>query len=542
MGQSLASTSSVICGIVISFFLILWRFKLPLSLAQIGFQTTLMWGIIYNAYFSGGVSSPVMIWMGIVPILPLFTVSRRWSYAWLFISFSLVIFIYWGQTRGLLAINNIENQAQLALRATMIGMLCITQMILVMTYDSANSQVIRHIKKRNKTLLKLSNDLQILSGHKDKFLATVSHEMRTPLNAIMGYLGLLANTHNLDAIESNYVQGAQNASAHLVSVINDLLDFSQIQQGKFIYLPQTINLPQTFIKIHESLAPIAADKLIDFSINFSTDLPSWVLADSHRLSQIYLNLLRNALRFTSKGGVYSHISFLPNIEAEEMGTLLLDVRDTGIGIDAKHHKEIFEPFIQLPNSSEMTQDNSLRGNGLGLSITRSLIQKMGGSIEVLSTLGSGSTFKINIPITISSEPLSIDSTKVASSESAEIHLLIVDDHATNRLVVAATIKKFIPDARIDQAKNGSEAIQKMIATSYDLVLMDLIMPDLSGIEVVRQIRTQASYPRSQVKVIALTANIGEDVQRECHAVGILDLLPKPFVREVLIQTILKHSK
>lgn len=542
MGQHLASSSSIICGVVISLFLILWRLSLPLALAQIGFQTTLLWGIIYNAFYSGGVSSPVMIWMGIVPILPLFTVSRRWSYAWLVISFSLVMFIYWGQTHEFLAISNIENPAQLALRATMIGMLCITQMILVMTYDSANSQVIRHIKKRNKTLQKLSNDLQILSSHKDKFLATVSHEMRTPLNAIMGYLGLLANTQNLDAIESNYVQGAQNASAHLVSVINDLLDFSQIQQGKFIYLPQTINLPQTFLRIHESLAPIAADKLIDFSINFSKNLPTLVLADPHRLSQIYLNLLRNALRFTSKGSVFTYLTFHQSNEAKEVGTLQIDVKDTGIGIDATHHKEIFEPFIQLPDSSESAQDNSLRGNGLGLSITRSLIQKMGGSIEVLSSLGSGSTFKISLPLAISNVPVSIQTTKALAQTTSEIHLLIVDDHATNRLVVAATIKKFIPDARIDQAKNGSEAIQKMTATSYDLVLMDLIMPDLSGVEVVRHIRLQAPYPRSQVKVIALTANIGDDVQRECKDVGILDLLPKPFVREVLIQTILKHSK
>lgn len=365
--------------------------------------------------------------------------------------------------------------------------------------------------------------------------------MRTPLNAIMGYLGLLANTHSLDAIESNYVQGAQNASAHLISVINDLLDFSQIQQGKFIYSPKAISLTETFLNLHETLAPLAADKSLDYSIHLDSELPPWVLADPHRLTQIYLNLLRNALTFTFTGKIESTISFHPNPSIKNLGTLQIEVSDTGIGIDPAHHQEIFEPFIQLPNLTGITQDNSLRGNGLGLSITRSLVQKMGGGIALTSSINSGSSFKITLPVSICSAPILQQVSVSDSHESTHIALLIVDDHATNRLVVAATIKKFIPEARIDQAKNGAEAIQKMSSNTYDLVLMDLLMPDLSGVEVVRHIRINAPYPRSQVKVVALTANIAEDSQRECHDVGILELLPKPFIREVLIQTILKHS-
>jgi signal transduction histidine kinase/CheY-like chemotaxis protein len=541
MGQSIAEWSSAVCAIWISIFLALWRFGVPIAYTQIGYQATLMWGILYNAYYSGGINSPVMIWMGIVPILPLFTVSRRWSYAWLVISFSSVLCIYWAQITGWIPTSNTISQDDLALRATMIGMLCITQVVLVITYDSANSQTLRHITRRNERLVKLSRELENANSHKDKFLSTVSHEMRTPLNAIMGYLGLLQSSKDLSHLGASYVQGAQNSTSHLVAVINDLLDYSQMQQGKFSLSMQTVQLQRTLTESHKTLASLAKEKSLNYRIHIYSNLPEWVVTDPYRINQIFLNLLRNALKFTDKGSVTSEIFFTPIVDQPNWGTLIIEVKDTGVGIASDLLEQIFDPFFQIETPQNLVSHSALRGNGLGLSVAHSLVQKLNGTIEVSSMPNIGSTFKVSLPLEISEPPTSLTRRLDSNQLSKSIRLLVVDDHATNRLVVSATIRQFISDVQIDQARNGTEAIEKMSTHVYDLVLMDLLMPDYSGTEVVRKIRSESIPPFSTVKVIALTANTSEDAERECREVGIAELLPKPFDREVLIRTILKYA-
>jgi signal transduction histidine kinase/ActR/RegA family two-component response regulator len=539
-GQWRPGWSSGLCALLISACLGLWRAGIPIPLVQIGYQATLMWGILFNAYHSGGVASPVMIWMGIVPILPLFTVSRRWSYAWLIISFISVVVIYLAQLHGLVPLSGGKNQQELALSAIMIGLLCITQVMLVMTYDSANAQNIRHIKRKNETLNTLSQDLQLANVHKDRFLATVSHEMRTPLNAIMGYLGLLRTTDNLPTIATSYVQGAQNSAAHLLTVINDLLDYSQIRQGKLVFTPQTVNLHQVLEETHQTLAPKAAGQAIDYILDIDTNLPHWVRIDPHRYAQIFLNLLGNALKFTQHGTVTTRVRFEPSLLDLDAGQLIMQVQDTGIGIPSESIDHIFEPFVQLDTQSNLGNDNSLRGNGLGLSITQNLIKNLGGTITLVSQVGVGSTFEVHLPIKTAQAPAASIQAPLDQTHQDEIYLLLVDDHATNRLVASATIKRGLPNARIDEARNGTEAIEKMKTNHYNLVLMDLIMPDYSGIEVTRIIRTECQHPLCDVKVVALTANVAKDAIKACLDVGIHELLPKPFDREVLIRTILQH--
>lgn len=532
--------SSGLCALLITTCLAIWRAGIPIPWVQIGYQATLMWGILFNAYYSGGVASPVMVWMGIVPILPLFTVSRQWSYAWLIISFTSVVFIYWAQLHGLVPLPEGKSQQELALSAIMIGLLCITQVILVMTYDSANAQNIRHIKRKNETLKTLSQDLQLANVHKDRFLATVSHEMRTPLNAIMGYLGLLRTTDELPTIATTFVQGAQNSAAHLLTVINDLLDYSQIRQGKLVFTLQTVNLYQVLKETHQTLAPKAAEQALNYTLQIDTNLPQWVRIDPHRFTQIFLNLLGNAIKFTEQGAVSTHVCFEPDTFDPEIGYLILQVQDTGIGIPSESITHVFEPFVQLNTHSKLDNDNSLRGNGLGLSITQNLIMNLCGTVTLRSQVGVGSTFEVRLPIKTTKAPVASTATPVNQTHQENIYLLLVDDHATNRLVASATIKRGLPNARIDEARNGTEAIEKMKTNRYDLVLMDLIMPDYSGIEVTRIIRAECPSPFCNVKVVALTANIAEDAVKACLEVGILELLPKPFDRELLIRTILQQ--
>jgi signal transduction histidine kinase/CheY-like chemotaxis protein len=539
-GQDRASWSALLMALLIAFSLCLWRLGVGIPWTQCIYQAALMWGIIYNAFYSGGITSSVMVWMGIVPILPLFTVSRRWSYAWLIISFTSVVLIYWAHLQNWIMLEQSKTPKELALNATMIGLLCITQVMLVMTYDSANAQNLLNFKRKNEKLKTLSQDLQLANIHKDRFLATVSHEMRTPLNAIMGYLGLLHMTDDIPTLATSYVQGAQNSAAHLLTVINDLLDYSQIHQGKLVFTPQTVNLHQVLKETHQTLAPRAAEQALGYELDIAPNLPMWVRIDPHRFAQIFLNLLGNALKFTEQGAVITHIRFEAGPTHTQTGKLILQVQDTGIGIPSESIAHVFEPFVQLDAQQKMGNDNSLRGNGLGLSITQNLVKALGGSITISSKVGIGTTFAVQLPIQIANTPPENKQTPVHEMHQEQIYLLLVDDHATNRLVASATIKRALPNARIDEARNGTEAIEKMKVNYYDLVLMDIIMPDYSGIEVTRIIRSECPPPLCDVAVVALTANVAEDAVQACLDVGIRDLLPKPFDREVLIRTILQH--
>ncbi len=536
-GQSRLAASAGLCTVLISLCMLMWRMGVAIPWVQMIYQTTLMGAILYNAYYSGGVASPVMVWMGIVPILPLFTVSRRWSYVWLTISFSLVIVIYLAQRMGLVPILPQTGPEELAFSATMIGLLTITQVVLVMTYDSANAQTLRQMTRKNEALKTLSQDLQLANVHKDRFLATVSHEMRTPLNAVMGYLGLLKTTKALAAPAPDYLQGAQNSAAHLLTVINDLLDFSQIQQGKLVLNSQVVDLHLVLTEAYQILAPRASEKGLQYDLNIDASVPQWVRIDPHRCTQILLNLIGNALKFTTIGRVTIRVRYDKSDATEGRGVLCLQVQDTGLGIPAEFSKKIFEPFVQLDWQNHVQEDNALRGNGLGLSITQSLVKNLGGSLCVHSEVGVGSCFEVCLPVQTTQAPQISRPIQVDETHPERMDVLLVDDHAINRLVASATIKQGLPNARIDEARNGTEAIEKMKTHLYDLVLMDLIMPDYSGVEVVRIIRNECQSPHSEVKVVALTANVGQEAVKACQEVGIDEMLSKPFDREVLIRTI-----
>lgn len=538
--QSRPAWSSALCALVITCGLGLWRLGISLLWVQLIFQSSLMWVILFNAFHSGGVASPIMIWMGIVPILPMFTLSRRWSYAWLIISFASVFVMYLAQQHGLVPLHKGKGLQDLALSALMIGLLCITQIIFALTYESANTQKIRLVNRKNQTLQNLSQNLQQANAYKDSFLATVSHEMRTPLNAIMGYLGLLHSSSELPTVATSYVQGARNSAAHLLTVINDLLDYSQIVQGKLVFTPQTVNLHQVLKETHQTLAHKAAEQALNYTLDIDENLPQWVCIDPHRLTQIFLNLLGNALKFTEHGAITTRARFQSNPLDKETGQLILQIQDTGIGIPSASIDDIFEPFVQLNTQSNLIMDNSLRGNGLGLSITRNLIKSWGGTIALTSGLGIGSTFEVHLPINTTKAPPVNNQFQINQHQQDNIYLLLVDDHAINRLVASATIKQCLPNAHIDEARNGTEAIEKMKSNHYDLVLMDLIMPDYSGIEVTQIIRTECNPPLCNVKVVALTANVANEAVKDCIKVGIHELLPKPFDRDVLIRTILQH--
>lgn len=402
-GQNTSATSALIAAVLVAVSVGVWRLTGSTFYGGLVYQPTLMAVVLFNAAITGGVNSPALTWLGIIPLLPFFTQTRFWAMVWIGLSFLSVLVLYALQIQGYLPT---ESRAALAFGAGMFSLMLLPQIVLVQTYDTANEQQLRRLRQGNQRLQVLSRNLQVASAHKDQFLAMVSHEMRTPLHTVMGYLGLLTLDKQLSSTSAQYAQVASDSAAHLLTVINDLLDYSQIQQGKLVLSPKVVDLRELLTSTHQTLSPRAMQQGLDYPITLDPSLPEWVLVDPHRLTQILLNLLGNALKFTTVGQVHLHATFQASPGQPSHGLLSLSVHDTGRGIPASALNDIFKPFVQLEASdNHLREGNALHGNGLGLAITHSLVRSHKGTLSVTSQVGQGSSFRVQLPIDVMAVPV-----------------------------------------------------------------------------------------------------------------------------------------
>lgn len=508
------------------------------------YQSTLLAVVLYAAWHMGGLSSPAMVWLGIVPLLPWFTMSRRWTFIWLSIAFCSVCAFWIFHRLGWLAPKATFTDTDLLVAATMYGLLCLTQGILIVTMDTAEADKVRAMEETAQQLSDANARMIEASQHKDQFLAMVSHAMRTPLNGVKGYLSLLADRPELKPDAREEVEGAQNAASHLLTVINDLLDLSQISQGRFSLSPQVIDLRHGVRDIFRTLESHARGLDLTYRLQIDDDVPTWVKTDPDRLAQILINLLGNAIKFTSQGEVTLRVS--ANRQGAGQAELSFAVQDSGSGIEERHLARIFDPFYQAHPTSLRPQDDSLRGNGLGLAISKGLAQAMGGELEVSSRLGQGSCFTLRVTMPLAQAAAAPSPQALGTApEAADPHpyrILLVDDQAVNRAVLAATLQKALPNAQLTQADGGVSALAFLHEHDFDLVLIDLVMPDLDGIEVVRRTRHFQIESRRNVPFIALTANVAPQAVADCLNVGMAEVMPKPFNRQGLLRAIQTHVR
>jgi signal transduction histidine kinase len=386
-----AGWSTLMAATVIFINFVVWFIGVPLVWVHSIFQITIIaliismpstWGVLHRLPWFGSASSPSSLFCGFQKVELLLDFHHIF----------VVLTMFFAQSKGLIDTGEAGSPA---LWASMIGLLAITQAMLVITYDSANSEHIRNIKRKNEQLRNLTERLQAAKADKDKFLATVSHELRTPFNVSIGYLDLLNSNRQLPSKASEQVKHALNSSSILLTVVNDLLDYTQIKQGQLAFVPQTIQLKNVIFEAHSALAAKASKQKPSYFLELSDKLPSWAHIDPNRLTQIIYNLLSNAIKFTPKGFVELRADYIPINPAS--GNLHLRVKDSGAGIPLDSQQSVFEPFVQLDNDHRATHDDSLRGNGLGLSIVESLIRSWGGSIQLLSTPHQGTCFDVWLP-------------------------------------------------------------------------------------------------------------------------------------------------
>ncbi len=542
LGQSTIAQATGVSAVICALLGLARLRGLDLHLASQAYQTNLLGVVLYSTWHMGGLSSPAMVWLGIVPLLPWFTMSRGWTFAWLMLAF-LSVWVFLGLHHwGLLPGKEGDTLVDLLVSATMYGLLCLAQGILLVTLDTADADNLKAMGQTAEELSQANAKLLEASRHKDQFLAMVSHAMRTPLNGVKGYLGLLSDRIDLSPEAQQEVAGAQNAASHLLTVINDLLDLSQISQGRFSLSPQVILLPNAVRDIFKILASHAHGLNLEYRLTIEPEVPQWVKIDPDRLAQILINLLGNAIKFTPHGEVQLTVRVAGGDAT--LTNVLFEVQDSGTGIAADQLERIFEPFYQAHTQSLHPDNENLRGNGLGLAISRGLAMAMSGKLSVCSQPGEGSCFTLQLPMPLANAPVQrLDAHEQPDMlDLAPYRILLVDDQSVNRAVLTATLKKILPNAQLAQADGGVSALEHLHSHDCDLVLIDLIMPDMDGIEVVRRTRQFKNPTQRDVPFIALTANVAQEAVNECLAVGMVEVMPKPFNRQGLLRAIQSHAR
>ena len=484
--------------------------------------------IVINAWTSNGIFAPTCAWLIILPIAPFFVLSRRESYIWMCISVALFFIMASLTWHGYLYSDFQYGLEFMSIAFSDYCFLALALMSLSIVYDQLNKYTLIKSELRNIELEKRQKELQETTASQDKFISAISHALRTLMNGILGFNDLLKEKVASNPRALQITQQTRQSAEHLLTVINDVLDYSQLQAGKLRINVENFQIRQTVENAFLLHKPKIESMRFAYSYDISDVVPQVIRGDKNRVIQILVNLIGNAVKFTHQGSV--HI-FVERNSTE----ILFSVRDTGIGIATEHFSSIFKRFNQANDEIQVRYG----GSGLGLSICHNLVQLMGGEIGFESELGKGSRFWFKLPlISATAEDLFIASLPQDNLiQNRTIHIMIVDDNAVNRLLLKKVLQNYCTHCSLYEADNGQKALELFKNNPIDMIVMDMVMPIMDGVESTRRIRQDFLEPKCRVPVLGLTANVNASDGNIFMQAGANDIMFKPFEKAIMIEKI-----
>lgn len=509
-------------------FLLLWgAFRIGASVPVIFNLTNFLANLlaIYLLYVTGGLLSVNLVWFLGLAWVPFVLLKFKAALAWLIFQFNALLFMLLASQLNWVVTTS-DTSTDFVFWNLFIKVQAALCMMFILDFlDRSQNKQLEDLRARGDELQGIHQELIRAQSHKDEFIASVGHELRTPMNAILGLNGVLKDQISDSKNDLARVDLIRESTQHLLAVVNDILDFSQLQAQRMVLGLQAVSLHDLALELHSELTSKVVGQHIQTPFSFDAQLPTWVVSDSKRLKQIINNLLENALKFTTEGQISLRFSCC------ESG-LRVEVEDTGIGMTDEQQAQIFGGF----EKSSRHAYKIYGGTGLGLSICEKLIHLQGGRIGVVSHVNQGSLFWFELPLTPTTPPAELETARTTSA--APEHILIVDDHAVNLLVAQRMVQKIWPRVRVDTANTGAAALDFLKTQSVDIVLMDMFMPDMDGVQVSKAIR-QLPSPQNLIPILGLTASSNAFDHQQCRDAGMNDIVFKPLEAQDLEQGVLR---
>jgi signal transduction histidine kinase/CheY-like chemotaxis protein len=480
------------------------------NLALLMGLTTFTWVAVHT----GGVNSSENLWFSLLPMVALLTVGRTVGLWWLALISVVQAGLMWAGLQGWI---DTRVNLQQAIGWAIFNQACVVGawVMGVHLYERMYRQQVQANERHNLALEETHKDLQRAQAHKDEFMASVGHELRTPMNAILGFNGILRSQLEDRPDDVAVVDHIRRSTERLLQVVNDILDFSQLQAGRLVLHAQTFDVSQAVTLALRPYQEQAKEKGLDMRVDLAPSAHVWVHADKGRFVQILRSLVDNAIKFTHHGCIEVRV-------ARVEGVLDVVVQDTGIGIASDRQQVIFDRF----EHANIQTNRQYGGTGLGMSICERLVTLQGGTLGLTSVTGQGTCFWFKLPWPVVDAPALATSAGVDVTQEP-LRFLLVDDNAVNLMVAGLMLKKHFPQATLEQADSGLEALALLRRQSFDLVLMDMMMPGMDGLEATRTLRHILPKPARDVPVLALTASVNPVDRERCLASGMDDVLYKP---------------